>query len=280
MVQKVISGGRAGVAQAALRAASRTGVAVGGWCPPHGYVEEAVRVEFGLMEPPTAAGGDAAPPDAGLAEDWNVRDADVTLVLRPPFMTVADPLMDRTFVAAHRCGQAVLVCDPADAQAPAKIFEWLQKTDAWIVNVVGPSEAMAPGIGDQVHEVLLQVFRREKEDAEKADAILSRKEKPEVQRARMQNDAAWKIHRLRAQSGLNQLDLARLMGTSRSAIYRLEDPDYWGHSLPVLRRLAAAVGTRLEIRFVPHGGPPARPSPKESEELPAEVAETKGADSR
>jgi DNA-binding XRE family transcriptional regulator len=176
-------------------------------------------------------------------------------------------VVDRTFAAAHRCGQAVLACDPADVEAPGKIFQWLQKTDAWIVNVTGPSEAMAPAIGDQVHEVLRQVFRREKEDAEKADVASRRREKPEVQRARMQNDAAWKIHRLRTQSGLNQLDLARLMGTSRSAIYRLEDPDYWGHSLPVLRRLAAAVGTQLEIRFVPHDERPSGPSPAESQDF-------------
>lgn len=263
MVQKVISGGQVGVAQAALRAAARTGVAVGGWCSPGGAVEDALRVEFGLTAPPTAAGDDTGKPDPGVAADWNVRDADVTLVFRPAALTVGDPVTDRTFAAAHRCGQPVLVCDPADTQTPAKVVEWLRKTDAWIVNVTGPSEAIAPGIGDQVQGVLLQVFRRE-EDSEKADATSSRREKPEVQRARMQNDAAWKIHRLRAQSGLNQLDLARLMGTSRSAIYRLEDPDYWGHSLPVLRRLAAAVGSRLEIRFVPQGERSSSPSTSKS----------------
>jgi hypothetical protein len=34
-------------------------------------------------------------------------------------------------------------------------------------------------------------------------------------------------------------------------ICRLEDADYDGHSLAMLRRVAAAVGKRVEVRFVP-----------------------------
>ncbi|EDY18951.1 transcriptional regulator, XRE family [Chthoniobacter flavus Ellin428] len=263
MVQKVISSGQAGVAQAALRAASCSGVAVGGWCPPDLQIEESLRAEYGLMEPLSDQITGVAELADGVATDWNVKDADVTLVFRPGNPAIADPMIDGTFAAAHRHGKAVLVCDPADAQVSVKVFQWLQKTDAWIVNVAGPSEAAAPGIADQVQAVLLQVFANEKAAVEQAEAILGRKEEPEVRRARMQNDAAWKIRRLRALSGLNQLDLARMMGTSRSAIYRLEDPRYWGHSLPVLRRLAAAVGTRVEIRFVPNGEPHGGPPPEE-----------------
>jgi hypothetical protein len=61
----------------------------------------------------------------------------------------------------------------------------------------------------------MRMLASEKEADEKADAISGCKENPEVQRAWMQNDAAWKIRRLRTQSGLIQLNLARLMGTSR-----------------------------------------------------------------
>ncbi|MGC8643766.1 MAG: hypothetical protein ACP5XB_28230, partial [Isosphaeraceae bacterium] len=39
------------------------------------------------------------------------------------------------------------------------------------------------------------------------------------------------------------------IGTTPSVINRLEDADYSGHSLPMLRRIAAALGRRLEIRF-------------------------------
>jgi hypothetical protein len=37
---------------------------------------------------------------------------------------------------------------------------------------------------------------------------------------------------------------------SASVISRLEDAEYEGHSLAMLRRLAAALNKRVEIRFV------------------------------
>lgn len=63
-------------------------------------------------------------------------------------------------------------------------------------------------------------------------------------------DIAQKIYDLRTGAGLSQRRLAKLVGTSASAICRLEDADYEGHSLAVLRRIAAALDKRVEIRFV------------------------------
>src|SRR5437867_7169951 len=60
-----------------------------------------------------------------------------------------------------------------------------------------------------------------------------------------------KLYELRTKAGLSQRALARLIGTTASAICRLEDAAYEGHSLAVLRRIAAALHQRLEIRFVP-----------------------------
>jgi hypothetical protein len=37
-----------------------------------------------------------------------------------------------------------------------------------------------------------------------------------------------------------------------SVISRLEDADYDGHSLAMLRRIAAALKKRVEIRFLPN----------------------------
>jgi len=45
--------------------------------------------------------------------------------------------------------------------------------------------------------------------------------------------------------------MAKKVGTTASVICRLEDADYEGHSLAMLRRIAAALETRVEIRFVP-----------------------------
>ncbi len=60
-----------------------------------------------------------------------------------------------------------------------------------------------------------------------------------------------KIHNLRTKAGLSQRALARLVGTTASVICRLEDSDYEGHSLAMLKRIAAALDKRVEIRFVP-----------------------------
>jgi len=59
------------------------------------------------------------------------------------------------------------------------------------------------------------------------------------------------IHDARTRAGLTQQQLAELVGTKQPVIARLEDADYEGHSLAVLRRIAAALDMRVEIRIVP-----------------------------
>ena len=64
-------------------------------------------------------------------------------------------------------------------------------------------------------------------------------------------EIARKIHALRTKAGLTQQELATRVGTSKSAISRLEDADYDGHSLSMLKRIAEALDKRVEIRFMP-----------------------------
>jgi ribosome-binding protein aMBF1 (putative translation factor) len=64
-------------------------------------------------------------------------------------------------------------------------------------------------------------------------------------------DIALQIYELRTQAGLTQRQLARRIGTTASVICRLEDADYPGHSLAMLRRIAAALGQEVQVRFVP-----------------------------
>lgn len=72
----------------------------------------------------------------------------------------------------------------------------------------------------------------------------------ELEEARAEDELARKIHDLRTDAGLSQRELAKLVGTTASVICRLEDADYEGHSLGMLRRIAAALDRRVEIRFV------------------------------
>src|SRR5438045_1727466 len=58
------------------------------------------------------------------------------------------------------------------------------------------------------------------------------------------------IYEARRRAKLTQKQLADLIGSDQAVISRLEDADYEGHSLTMLRRIARAVGKRLDIRFV------------------------------
>jgi ribosome-binding protein aMBF1 (putative translation factor) len=77
-------------------------------------------------------------------------------------------------------------------------------------------------------------------------------------------DVARSLYDLRTKAGLSQRELAKKVGTTASVICRLEDADYEGHSLSMLKRIAAALNSRVEIRFVPVPKQPSstRPRPK------------------
>jgi DNA-binding XRE family transcriptional regulator len=72
-----------------------------------------------------------------------------------------------------------------------------------------------------------------------------------LKEARANDNVARKLTHLRLQAGLTQRQLAKLVGTTASAICRLENADYEGHSLAMLNRIAAVLKQRVEIRFVP-----------------------------
>ena len=62
-------------------------------------------------------------------------------------------------------------------------------------------------------------------------------------------EIALQLAALRKKSGLSQKELARRLGTSQQQISRLESPQYEGHSLSMLRRVAEMLGARVHIEF-------------------------------
>jgi len=64
-------------------------------------------------------------------------------------------------------------------------------------------------------------------------------------------DVALQLTALRQQAGLSQKELARRLKTSQQQISRLESPGYEGHSLATLRRVAAALHSRVRVVFEP-----------------------------
>lgn len=79
-------------------------------------------------------------------------------------------------------------------------------------------------------------------DAERQQSVRNEREKIEI---------AMQIYELRQKANLSQKKLAKLIGTTQSVISRLEDADYRGHSIEMLRRIAHALHCRVEISIVP-----------------------------
>lgn len=76
------------------------------------------------------------------------------------------------------------------------------------------------------------------------------KKDPEYVAAINELEPGYQITRLRIQHGMTQAQLAEMVGVQEATIARLESGSRIP-SLSLLRRIAAALGTRLELRFLP-----------------------------
>lgn len=156
---RVISGGQTGVDQAALRAAQACGIAIGGWCPPgRAFDDGVIPPEFPLRETPQDRSPDAPDVPRSQRTQWNVRDADATLILRTGHAAL-DAGTDLTEHFARQYARTLLVRHVDDATARHDIIRWLQERAVRTLNVAGPSERTAPGVGEAAFALLCDVFR-------------------------------------------------------------------------------------------------------------------------
>lgn len=132
VIARIVSGGQSGVDRAALDFAVAQGLGYGGWVPRGGAAEDLADppgvLEYfpQLRETPTN--------DPAHRTEWNVRDSDATLIVRPG--DVVSPGTDATLAEAERQAKPHLV---TDGQQPVRIAEWLASLGSGIVlNVAGP----------------------------------------------------------------------------------------------------------------------------------------------
>lgn len=133
----VVSGGQTGVDRAALDVALSLGLRAGGWCPAGRCAEDgAIPARYPLRETPSG--------DVRQRTQWNVRDADGTLVLTrgaPAGGTL------RTIDLAQRMNRPVFVVDVDHPPSADAVHAWLAAMRIRNLNVAGPRESEAPGIG-------------------------------------------------------------------------------------------------------------------------------------
>lgn len=93
--------------------------------------------------------------------------------------------------------------------------------------------------------------------------------KRRIAAARINLEVAQMIYNARTKAGLSQRKLASLIGSKQPVIARLEDAGYQGHSLTMLRRIAAALKQRLELRFVAQRSRKRSPGHRLAESIPS-----------
>lgn len=96
------------------------------------------------------------------------------------------------------------------------------------------------------HETFLQIARKREDFSEAYDG-------PEEEHTLVRDMLA-----ARSRSGLTQEAVAERMGTTKSAVSRLESAGKHAPSITTLKKYAQAVGCDLEIKFVPKSSPTRR----------------------
>jgi transcriptional regulator with XRE-family HTH domain len=70
--------------------------------------------------------------------------------------------------------------------------------------------------------------------------------------SRLSQLIAMQVKVLREEMGWTQAELAKKLGTSQNAVYRLENPRYGKHSISTLRKVASVFDVGLVVRFEPY----------------------------
>ena len=158
-LNKIISGGQTGVDQAALRVAITLKIDLGGWCPP-GRICEYGKIpdHFPLEDTPIERSELAPDIPRSLRTEWNVRDSDATLILKPSKLQ-ENKGIDWTLQCIDIYRKNSLVIDPYEDDALRKLKKWLNRYKIRVLNVAGPSESTVPGIGLKSYNLLLAALR-------------------------------------------------------------------------------------------------------------------------
>lgn len=147
-LKRIVSGGQTGVDRAALDVALSLELPCGGWCPKGRKAEDgSLPQRYPLRETPSEA--------YAQRTEWNVRDADGTLILTRGAPTGGTA---QTLACARQLNKPYLLVDMTSPPAPSTVQAWLTEHRIAIVNVAGPRESSCPGVYQHAFQFLRKVF--------------------------------------------------------------------------------------------------------------------------
>jgi hypothetical protein len=147
-VLRIVSGGQTGVDRGALEAAIQLGIEHGGWCPKGRLAEDgAISRRYRLRQ--------TASPVYRVRTEQNVIDSDGTLILYCGRLYGGTDLT-RRLAAKH--GRPCCLVNLLQPPEPERVREWLRRRRIETLNVAGPRESSAPGIGRQAMDFLTSLF--------------------------------------------------------------------------------------------------------------------------
>lgn len=153
-IEKIVTGGQTGVDRAALDAAMRLGIPVGGWCPKGRKAEDgAIPSRYPLRETPRDA--------YEQRTSWNVRDSDATLVIVVQEATGGTAY---TIEEAHRLGKPLLQVKIGDPVPIPMIQAWREEHDLRVLNVAGPRASESDGIYSRARAIVDRFLRAERRE--------------------------------------------------------------------------------------------------------------------
>ncbi|MGO9833558.1 MAG: YpsA SLOG family protein [Polyangiaceae bacterium] len=159
-VVRIVSGGQTGADRGGLDAALALGIEHGGWCPAGRRAEDGQVPRVYALRETTSA-------EYAERTKANVRDSDGTVVFTRGAATGGSAL---TLRAARRLGKPVLHLDLAkvDGEAAAeRVRGWCVESSIAVLNVAGSRESKAPGIGDDVRQLLLRALGAPREGSQR-----------------------------------------------------------------------------------------------------------------
>ena len=144
---KIISGGQTGVDRAALDFAIQHGLEHGGWCPRGRLAEDGIiPLIYQLRETDSA--------EYEARTEKNVLASDATLIVTREKELSCGTAFTKSRAEQH--SRPVLIVGERDGVAPgaAAVSKLLEENKVRTLNVAGPRESQAPGLGNFVRELL------------------------------------------------------------------------------------------------------------------------------